>query len=967
MKVGILFILCFWIHLGFSQNYADSALSLYTKIEIDSLPQPERDILATTRLFFEEGASDSLVLEGISEIAASIETPEVSNLFNDLIGRFCETRLGETLSEVDRLFYLKHHSIFFQNQSFFFSYSTQLEKSLEAKYKSLVIREQIKDTGLVITSLIDFGIVYFNNNEFEKAEDWVKRAYHIQLIFGDSIGLGRTNFILGAIMIKQGKSRESLPYLKQNLAFVRKNGDPEMIGEVLEGIGHAYQNLQELDSALHYFEKAYLKFQEAGRTERYSNILTSLGKISISLKDWENAEKYGLAALDVAKRFKYPSFEKNAAHILQKVYREKGDYKKSLEMLQLFYYIKDSMQSESNTQALLEKEYKYEYQRKVQLDSLKNAQVFALQVAENKSSKRVAYFLWGGLGLTLLFGFILLNRFRITQKQKGIIEEEKAKLDLANEQLKELDKEKSRFFTNISHEFRTPMTVISGMTDQIEREPEKWQKKGLEMIRRNSQQVLRLINQILDLRKLEAGNMELSLVQGNVVPFLRYLNESLHSYAEQKSVELNFQASTPSIMMDYDPEKLQAVIVNLLSNAIKFTPESGEVSMQCAVSSSQSSVASMQSKNPIPPTANYLQLTITDNGRGIPAAKLPYIFERFYQVDDSSTREGEGTGIGLALAKELVGLLGGNITVESIEGEGSSFTVSLPITQHAPLDQVDERAEAPLPIPPNPEKTLISTAETSKDLPSLLIVEDNEDVVQYLSACLEDSYQLLIARNGQEGIDMAIESVPDIIISDVMMPLKDGYEVCQTLKEDERTSHIPIILLTAKADVESRISGLKRGADAYLAKPFNPEELQVRLGMLVRLRQSLQQRYATISDGLPATQDATLQVEDAFIQKLHSGIMERLDDSNLNVSELCAIMGMSRTQLHNKLKALTGLSTTRYLRSVRMKEAQKLLQNIDLRIADIAYQVGFNDPAYFSNMFTKEFGISPREARNSSD
>ncbi|MEZ4687335.1 MAG: ATP-binding protein [Bacteroidia bacterium] len=435
--------------------------------------------------------------------------------------------------------------------------------------------------------------------------------------------------------------------------------------------------------------------------------------------------------------------------------------------------------------------------------------------------------------------------------------------------------------------------------------------------------------------------------QGNTIPYLKYLLESFQSYAESKSIDLEFQCETDDLFMDFDADRINSIVTNLISNAIKFTPEGGKVALFCRNETGEK---------------EQLVVEVRDNGLGIPKDKLGNIFDRFYQVDDSNTRPGEGTGIGLTLTHDLVESFGGAISVESEDGNGSLFRVSLPVTRQAPLRQaipsrIDRQREEGGTVMLHPEEDgPVGTAPYR-----LLIVEDNADVVQYLRTCLSESYQLLIAKDGQEGIDMAIAEVPDIILSDVMMPNKDGFELCQTLKDDDRTSHIPIVLLTAKSDMESRISGLEHGADAYLPKPFERKELLVQLESLIRLRQRLQARYQGLELEVP--ENTSIQKEDAFIQKLRSLIHERLDDPELNVATLCELAGMSRSQLHNKVKALTGLSSSRFLRQVRLLEAKKLLRDTDLHISEVAYLCGFNDPAYFSRMFVDEFELTPSAFR----
>ena len=329
------------------------------------------------------------------------------------------------------------------------------------------------------------------------------------------------------------------------------------------------------------------------------------------------------------------------------------------------------------------------------------------------------------------------------------------------------------------------------------------------------------------------------------------------------------------------------------------------------------------------------------------------------------SREGEGSGIGLALIKELAQLMGGKIHVASKIGEGTRFTLTLPIHHNAPKEEnslptnTNDHKQTSLSARIDPAvKTQTSDAE---NLPLLLIIEDNTDVAEYLITCLEDHYALIHARDGQEGIEVALEQIPDLIISDVMMPYKDGFEVCQNLKHDDRTSHIPIILLTARADQESRIQGLKRGADAYLAKPFHKEELLVRLETLFEFRRKLQARYSTLEITDSTTEE--FEYEDRFITRIHQILENNLTKTDFNVPMLCKLIGMSRTSLHRKIKALTGKSITLFIRRYRIIKAEKLIKNTNLPISEIAYQLGFNDPAHFSRSFSIEFGMSPTKMR----
>ena len=539
-------------------------------------------------------------------------------------------------------------------------------------------------------------------------------------------------------------------------------------------------------------------------------------------------------------------------------------------------------------------------------------------------------------------------------------------LDKAESQrLIELDAVKTKMYTNITHEFRTPLTVISGMAAQIKESPKEWFSDGLTLIQKNTNRLLNLVNQMLDLSKLESGNLALNLEQGNMVSYLKYLVESIHSLAESKNIQLHFRAEEDEVIMDYDPEKIQQIIINLLSNAVKFTPENGYVFVEVKQVEPLKRTDSLRN-TPL------LQIHVSDNGPGIPEEQLPFIFDRFYQVDDSSTRQKEGSGIGLALVKELIHLMDGEISVKSQVGKETVFTIILPIRNEAKelhttgvdtsLIDTTNKPETVIPVPQQEENG--SPYYSSK--PRVLLIEDNPDVVAYIAACLHEAYDIKVGKDGKEGVEIAIEHIPDLIITDVMMPFMDGYSVCDTLKNDKRTSHIPIIMLTAKADIDSKLEGLEKGADAYLTKPFHKKELIVRIKKLLELREKLQGHYrSVVTSGRTASADQEIAKnatpENSFVIRLKEVVESHLDDQEFTVEKLCREIGISHSQLHRKMTALTGLSPNKFILFVRLNKAKEFLKDPEKNISTVAYETGFNHPSYFGRAFKKEFGMTPME------
>ena len=515
---------------------------------------------------------------------------------------------------------------------------------------------------------------------------------------------------------------------------------------------------------------------------------------------------------------------------------------------------------------------------------------------------------------------------------------------------KELNEAKTRLFTNVTHEFRTPLTVIGGMADLVEQKPQIWIPDGTKKIKANSNLMLRLVNQLLDISKIEAKAMPIHMIQGDIARYLGFIIELHHSAAIEKSISLNFNGNKEPLIMDFDPDMISQILSNLLGNAIKFTPENGVVEIKINTDE----------------TEELFSLQVIDSGKGIPEDKIQHVFDRFYQVENHAN-SGGGTGLGLALAKELVMLINGDITVKSQPGKGSEFTVQIPVTRIADSGEYFLKSwyKKEVEVPPAQKADAIKLKDKAKaDLPILLIVEDSKDVSLYLSAILCDEYQIELAKNGKTGLEKASEKIPDIIISDIMMPEMDGIKMLDKLKNDFRTSHIPIVMLTAKADIESRLTGLVRGADAYITKPFNETELHIQLKNLIELRKKLYERYSTL---VPFTEtlDPALNTEDTFVKKVRDILEKNFDNEEFNINDLCREMAVGHTQLYRKFKSISNLTIADYFKLLRLNKAKELFSDSELNITQVAFAVGFKNLSHFSREFAHQFGKSPKEFRRS--
>jgi signal transduction histidine kinase/CheY-like chemotaxis protein/ligand-binding sensor domain-containing protein len=531
----------------------------------------------------------------------------------------------------------------------------------------------------------------------------------------------------------------------------------------------------------------------------------------------------------------------------------------------------------------------------------------------------ILYILIGlGIGWGLLR--VYLNRLQLNQAIQ--LRQQEA------DQLRAVDTMKTNFFTNITHEFRTPLTLILAPTEQMASEnPGPKNRRRLQTIEQNAHQLLGLINQLLDLSKLEASVMPIHESRGNLTEFIRHWLNPLTDQATTQGLSLTFDSKVTG---DYwfDAEKLERIVYNLTANALKFT-KAGTITVSLTEVSGR------------------IWLTVADTGVGIPAQHLPHIFDRFYQAND--TKDTPGTGIGLALVQELVQLQGGQISVNSQFNQGTTFVVDLPYKKVEEMEPEVDIAEQEV------------TNDTETPDAELLVVEDNDELARFIIESLPRNYRIRRAVNGRDGLEQALEQLPDLIISDVMMPLMDGFTLCKQLKTDLRTSHIPIILLTAKSSIENRLAGLSLGADDYLTKPFQLTELQLRVrNQLVSKQRQREWVQASLSNPDPVSSQPVSEATDPFLSRLYALFDANLSDPSFGLEQMLSELGMSRTNLFRKVKALTGLTAHGLQRNYRLKQAIQLLRS-GVSVSETAYQVGFDSPAYFSKCFRELYQMSPTE------
>ncbi len=578
-----------------------------------------------------------------------------------------------------------------------------------------------------------------------------------------------------------------------------------------------------------------------------------------------------------------------------------------------------------------------------------------------------AYTIYLFVTIITIYGIRKYELNRIQLKNKLKLEH------VASEKLRELDQAKSRFFANISHEFRTPLTLILGqISNTLSNKLDSKIKSNLEVANRNAQRLLHLINQLLDLSKIESGSMSVKSKRADIVLFIKNIFYSFESLAKQREITYNCNCNYNRIELDYDPRKLEKVFYNLLSNAFKFTPVGGkiEVTIKHIFNSTTLNITDI---NDVDSKSGIIEILVADTGSGVSAENIPHLFNRFYQVDNSTTREHQGTGIGLALSKELVELHGGKISVASEVGVGSTFIVQLPFEDCNLVHDKPQKTEPKLSEQTNGYEEIkhdsltvvdkdLSSAKTSnikkngKEI--ILVVEDNIDVRNYIVEQLTNDFQIFEAEDGQEGIYLAKTHTPDLIITDVMMPKIDGCQLTTELKQDEKTSHIPIVMLTAKATINNKIEGFEIGADDYILKPFNSEELLVRVKNLIATRRQLRKKFSKATIIKPSDVTA-VSMDQLFLQKVLNVVDKHFEDEQFGVDKLAEESNMSVSQLNRKLGALIDQPAGQLIRSMRLQRAADLLKKDSGTIAEICYQVGFNDQTSFTRAFKKQFGDPP--------
>lgn len=770
--------------------------------------------------------------------------------------------------------------------------------------------------------------IYTGWGDFEKAQEYMNVMEKLVSQNKGLVDEAAFYYTMGYFTLKQNKLETGANWIRKALSLYQQRDDKYQIASCFFLLAKSDEGLGKLNEAIASYQTSIAANGKSSHPNILSNSAAShegLGRILIQQKKFEEANRH----LDTAYQ---AALQIRSTNMILKIYADKamlneglGNFRDALRYERLHKTLSDSLINKEKTKAVADAQAKYE--------SEKQEQTIALLKQEKHFQTRFNYFLVSGITLLGIaaISIIFLQRSR-ARKTRELLDIQQS----LNNKLLEIDRIKSSFFANISHEFRTPLTLIIGPIEENLKQSNITQKDkaAWQMMLRNAYRLLDLINQILELARLENGKLNLVQQRGNLEQFVAMLSSSFDSLAEMNRIEFVKEISIQKAELVFDHDKLEKIITNLLSNAFKFTPPKGKVILRAALEQTT------------------LMLEIHDNGRGIAPENLKDIFNPFFQEGNTQT----GTGLGLALVNELVKLHRGTIQVRSNINQGTSFFISLLLPQEGTATIGPATKHQPVVV----ETIASEPTEEPTHESSILVVDDNPDIRKFIKDKLINNFRVWEATDGEDGLEQAIEHMPNLIILDVMMPLRNGLELCQLLKGDQRTSHIPIIMLTARADQDSRLEGLKTGADDYLVKPFSSDELVARVENLVNQRKALIEKFKQKMSVQPH-EVVVSSMDERFLKKAMDIVEAHMDDTQLGVEAFSEAMALSRTQLHRKLKALTGLSASEFIQDIRLRRAaQLILQKAD-SITQIAYQVGFNDQSYFSKCFKKKFLVAPSD------
>lgn len=927
-----------WMLLLMSSCHREAkvCLSVSDRASLDSLITacPDVDSLQSCLRYFEKTANEPGVIRAYKELG--VRYREAAR-FDEAIGCHREgLRLAMQQKDTSEIVQALN------NIGTNFRRLGIMDEASNYHYRALSLCEKYSDKDSYearknrTISLSGIGNVYLTLENCEMGDSIFRIALEEERALESDLGLAMNYANLGSIFEIRGMLDSAFVYYNYSMDYNRAAGSIVGISLCHNHIGRVFEKKGQWDQAIREYHNAYDLMVEDNDLYHWLESCLALARVNIYKGDLRMADAFLKRAENAAKVTRAWKHLSSMYHLSYLNYEKQGDYKNALGAHILSLAYADSMRNTENMNHIQNLRVDYEKERK-------NRELSLIQMNYEMGQRTKNIFLVACLivlFLTVIAVGFLWYALRMKSRNQQV--------------MRRMEEVRANFFTNVTHEFRTPLTVILGVSEELRKEgvSEEDVKTGLSMIGRQGKNLLELVNQLLEVAKVKSEIGEPEWRNGDVVAYMRMIVEHNLPYARQELVDLCFTPTETIVMMDFVPEYFWKIMGNLIGNAIKFTPRGGRV------------VVTMER------TGSMLVTRVADTGCGIAESDLPHIFKAFYLGEASGG--GSGTGIGLSLVRQMVKSMDGQVSVKSAVGVGSEFVVMLPLKHGNSIwerwvaaEETEDNASL---AEPDKAVTLPDAAaepDGPSIRPSILIVEDNADISYYIGRLLNDTYQILYARNGAEGLEIAAEQMPDLILTDLMMPEMDGYELCRRVRESEVLNHIPIIIITAKSGGEERVCGLEAGADAYLEKPFNTEELNIRITRLLEQRRLLREKYSkAMREG--KEQNVKLNPADQdFLTRLNDYIYASMSNRGLNSDMIADKMCMSRSQLNRKVRAITGYNTSAYILQMRMERSKRLLASSEALIGDIAFKCGFEDANYFTRLFKQVFDVTPSQYRKS--
>ena len=811
-----------------------------------------------------------------------------------------------------------------------------LDIAQEYHYQAWRLCKVTTDTSFVALknqakSLNGLGNIYLTLGNYERADSALRKALVVEQELGSMVGAAINYANLGSIFEHRGEVDSAWVYYRYSMEANQKAGSTLGIALCHSYFGSLYEQAQQYDEAAREYEAGYQLMQDSKDEWHKLNLLVALASIHSATRDDVQMLYYLEQARSNAEKIQDKEHLADIYTLYYQYYKRHGDWQAALTYYERATEMKqntldmDKFNRMQNTSLTIE--------RNIQNRKMNKAKI---TLEHERAERRIENVTFAVIALLLLgfFGFFLYIQ-RIQRRN--------------HKELKKMSSMRETFFTNITHEFRTPLTLILGLSQELQQEESEQIRERAESIERQGQGLLTLINQLLDISKIKSSVGDPRTCRGNVTAHIAMIVDSYRDYASSRGIELIYQPQD-QVEMSFVPDYVNKVFNNLLSNAFKFTPPQGKISITLWRADDS------------------VYIDLSDTGHGMDRETVEHAFDPFYQAESDSKHI--GTGIGLALVKQIVQASKGQICIESKLGEGTTFHIIVPIINDQAAPQQTLSAATNMPLLPHQETDLQDSECEQDESCRLLVIEDNHDIAHYIGSQFEDHYSVSYATDGEEGFRKAVELVPDLIITDLMMPGVNGLELCRQIRSNEIVNHIPIIVVTAKVSEEERIRGIEAGADAYLTKPFNTTELRMLVERLLDSRKTLRQKFAQIViKGQEPDESETNKLEEAditFLTKVAALVDQQISQNkNTNVEEIASSLYMSSRQLYRKLKALTGYAPSAYILRLKIRKACELMDaDAEMSLTDVAYQSGFDTYSNFSRSFKNICEVSPSKYRD---